>query len=63
MPEVIADTSPVQYLYQANVLRILPQLYGRVMIPEAVAYELGQGLSRGTALRYPRKGDLASEVI
>jgi predicted nucleic acid-binding protein len=53
VPEVIADTSPVQYLYQANVLHILPQLYGQVTIPEAVAYELGQGLARGTALPDP----------
>jgi uncharacterized protein len=53
VPEVIADTSPVQYLYQANVLHILPQLYGQITIPEAVSHELAQGRTRGTALPDP----------
>lgn len=34
MPEVIADTSPVQYLYQTNLLDLLPTLYGQVTLPQ-----------------------------
>ncbi|EGJ35396.1 MULTISPECIES: hypothetical protein [Moorena] len=40
MPNVIADTSPIQYLYQTNLLDLLPQLYGSVIVPQAVANEL-----------------------
>ncbi|WP_198954024.1 MULTISPECIES: hypothetical protein [Moorena] len=34
MPNVIADTSPIQYLYQTNLLHLLPQLYGSVIVPQ-----------------------------
>ena len=50
MPEVIADTSPIQYLFQINLLDLLPALYGRVMLPQAVARELSVGLASGTNL-------------
>lgn len=50
MPEVIADTSPVQYLFQAGLLDVLNSLYGRVTIPEAVAEELNVGRARGVHL-------------
>jgi predicted nucleic acid-binding protein len=53
VPDVIADTSPIQYLYQANVIHVLPQLYSRITIPEAVAHELAQGRARGAALPDP----------
>ncbi|NEP00709.1 MAG: DUF3368 domain-containing protein [Symploca sp. SIO2E9] len=43
MPNVIADTSPIQYLYQTNLLDLLPQLYGSVIVPQAVANELATG--------------------
>jgi predicted nucleic acid-binding protein len=43
MPKVIADTSPIQYLYQTNLLDLLPQLYGTVIVPQAVANELAAG--------------------
>ncbi|WAN69854.1 hypothetical protein BJP36_37815 [Moorena producens JHB] len=43
MPNVIADTSPIQYLYQTNLLDLLPQLYGSVIVPQAVANELAAG--------------------
>jgi predicted nucleic acid-binding protein len=39
MPEVIADTSPIQYLYQIGLLDMLNVLYGKIIIPEAVAEE------------------------
>ena len=50
MPEVISNTSPMQYLYQAGLLDLLPALYGRVVVPEAVAGELREGLTRGVEL-------------
>lgn len=43
MPLVIVNTSPLQYLHQADVLSILPQLYQRICIPEAVASEIAAG--------------------
>lgn len=36
MPEVIADTSPIQYLYQVNLLELLPALYVKVILSRAV---------------------------
>ena len=33
---VIADTTPLNYLVLTNLAEILPQLYGRVLIPRAV---------------------------
>ena len=50
MPEVIADTSPLQYLYQTDLLDLLHHLYGRVAVPQAVARELAEGLARGISL-------------
>jgi predicted nucleic acid-binding protein len=43
VPEVISDTSPIQYLYQINLLDLLPALYQRVIIPQAVCDELEAG--------------------
>lgn len=43
MPEVIADTSPIQYLYQTGLLDLLPTLYGKVTVPSAVASEVEEG--------------------
>lgn len=53
MPEVISNTSPIQYLFQADLLRLLPALYGSVILPEAVASELAEGRARGVALPIP----------
>jgi len=47
MPEVITDTSPLQYLYQLAQLDLLPTLYGQIRRPQAVAAELAQGLVQG----------------
>jgi predicted nucleic acid-binding protein len=47
MPEVIADTSPLQYLHQTDLLDLLPQLYGHVLVPPAVAEELERGVVEG----------------
>jgi hypothetical protein len=45
MPEVVCNTTPLQYLHQADVLWILPALYGKILIPRAVADEIGAGLN------------------
>jgi predicted nucleic acid-binding protein len=33
---VISDTSPVQYLHQLGLLRLLPGLFGKIIVPQAV---------------------------
>ncbi len=40
MPDVIVNTSPLQYLFQLSLLELLPSLYGQVIVPEAVVLEL-----------------------
>lgn len=37
---VVSDTSPLCYLLLVNLVELLPQLYGRVIIPESVCTEL-----------------------
>lgn len=50
MPEVIANTSPLQYLHQIGLFDLLPKLFGRITVPEAVASELAAGRRFGVAL-------------
>lgn len=50
MAEVICNTSPLQYLYQAGCLYLLPQLAGRIFVPPAVVEELVAGIQAGVAL-------------
>jgi predicted nucleic acid-binding protein len=37
---VVADTSPLNYLVLIHQINLLPDLYGRVLIPESVLHEL-----------------------
>lgn len=37
---VVSDTSPINYLCQLGHIDILPQLFGRVVVPHAVMLEL-----------------------
>ncbi len=37
---VISDTSPINYLLQISLIGLLPELFGRVLIPNAVYAEL-----------------------
>jgi predicted nucleic acid-binding protein len=37
---VVADTSPLNYLIRAGYVRILHDLFGRVLVPQAVLVEL-----------------------
>ncbi len=50
MPDVICNTSPLQYLHQADVLELLPALVGQVCVPEAVVAELREGRRRNVRL-------------
>jgi len=52
--EVISNTSPLQYLFQAERLDLLPVLYGTVVVPSGVADELAEGRARGLALPDPK---------
>lgn len=47
MPEVVSNTSPLQYLHQLGLLDLLPRLVGRVTVPQAVVDELEAGRSLG----------------
>ncbi len=47
MPEVVSNTTPLQYLHQAGVLDVLPRLYGCIVVPSAVADELRVGREAG----------------
>lgn len=57
MPEVICNTSPLQYLHQLGLLHILPALAGRVIVPQAVLEELSVGRARGLNLPDPASLD------
>ena len=61
MPEVICNTSPLQYLHQLELLHILPSLVQHVTIPPAVVEELSEGRARGYNI--PDPADLDWVVI
>lgn len=44
---VIVNTSPVFYLHRLGCLNYLEKLYGEIIIPEAVAFELEEGKRLG----------------
>ena len=46
MPGVIVNTSPLQYLHQAQLLDLLPTLFGRIDVPDAVVAEIVEGRKR-----------------
>jgi predicted nucleic acid-binding protein len=50
LPEVICNTSPLQYLHQIGRLGILCAVAKQVIIPPAVVSELAEGRSRGVDL-------------
>lgn len=47
MPEIICNTSPLQYLHQTNLLDVARDLLRRVTVPPAVVHELEQGRAQG----------------
>lgn len=50
MPEIICNTSPLQYLHQLQLLHIVPALVPSVVVPPAVVEEIAAGLARGVDL-------------
>lgn len=50
MPEIVCDTTPLQYLHQADVIEIIPALYGSILLPKAVAEEIKIGVNAGVNL-------------
>ena len=50
MPEIISNTSPLQYLHQLGVLDVLPKLVTTVTVPPAVQDELTAGRKLGLNL-------------
>jgi predicted nucleic acid-binding protein len=48
---VVADTSPLFYLLSIDLIELLPQLFERVFIPEAVREELIASAGPGTCAR------------
>ena len=53
MAEVIVNTSPLQYLHQVGQLGLLRELFGRVVVPGAVAAEIAAGRRLGVSLPQP----------
>lgn len=55
LPEIICNTSPLQYLHQLGRLEVLHRLAGTLIVPTAVAAELAEGRRRGADV--PDPGD------
>jgi predicted nucleic acid-binding protein len=47
LPDLVCNTSPLQYLHQAGILDWLPKLASRVLVPTAVCRELDAGRAVG----------------
>jgi predicted nucleic acid-binding protein len=50
MPNVIVDTSSLQYLYQLNLFELFCTLYGQIIVPTGVASEISQGIANSISL-------------
>src|SRR5690349_15828452 len=53
MPDVICNTSPLQYLFQLGKLELLREQYKTVIVPPAVVSELAAGRLAGISLPDP----------
>jgi predicted nucleic acid-binding protein len=61
LPEIISNTSPLQYLFQLGMLHILPALAHQVITPPAVVD--GLRLGRESGVNLPDPADLDWLVI
>ena len=52
---VVSNTSPLLYLHTIGQLTLLEQLYGRIIVPQAVVTELAVGAQQGYMV--PRPSD------
>lgn len=50
MSDIICNTSPLQYLYQLEMLHVLQTLAGHIIVPPAVIDELAVGRAQGVSL-------------
>jgi predicted nucleic acid-binding protein len=50
LPEIICNTSPLQYLHQLGVLHVLPGLVNTITVPPSVQDELNTGRKLGLNL-------------
>lgn len=50
MPNVISNTTPLQYLHQIGQLDLIPRLCGAIRVPRAVVDELAAGHALGIDL-------------
>jgi uncharacterized protein len=50
LPDIISNTSPLQYLHQLELLPVFPALAGHVIIPPAVVEEIEVGRAAGVNL-------------
>ncbi|NKC12895.1 MAG: DUF3368 domain-containing protein [Gammaproteobacteria bacterium] len=57
MRGVICNTSPLQYLYQTDLLHLLPTLFESAQVPPAVAAELAEGKRHG--IRLPELAEIS----
>jgi hypothetical protein len=55
LPEVVCNTSPIQYLHQLELLHIIPALAHRVIVPPAVIEELEAGRDAGVNVPDPSR--------
>lgn len=53
MSDIICNTSPLQYLYQLEMLHVLQTLAGHIVVPPAVLDELAVGRAQGVSLPDP----------
>jgi hypothetical protein len=58
MPEAVANTSPIQYLFQLGMLDCLPQLYGVVRTIERIAPYLARLEALGFRLAASTRADV-----
>lgn len=54
-PRYISNESPIWYLHGLGLLRLLPRLYERILIPSQVAIDIDRGIARGVDLPDPRR--------
>ena len=54
MPEVICNTSPLQYLHQIGQLDLLPKLVEAIIVPTAVVDELAEGRRQSVDVPTPQ---------
>jgi hypothetical protein len=50
VPEAVSNTSPFQYLFQLDLVGLLPRFYSKVIVPQAVVDELAEGRRNGIVL-------------